>query len=253
MSRWRRWLKWLNPSEWRKWPNNFYALMGLTAAIGVVSGIGATCTTFFEPWWELSSFKPIKYNQLVFVLCYFVTWLVAIAWIVLGWALRARKSWFYPVALITSIAGFFSGIIPVWILFYEYWATYGEQGMPFTPSWARAIANLILFVLLVLPRTRNKLNTHMSETSSSGGEGLGSKVANASLVLIGFGLLMMIQPFIMPMTHQFEADVYMYIGRQFEAYVFYTGAISLVFGVLLQLTGRILNYFYTPITSVVKH
>lgn len=245
--------------NWLQWPKNFYGLMGLTAAIGVVSGIGATCTTFFDVWWKMTNakggytFGPVGDNQEIFVISYFVTWLVAVAWVVLGWALRARKSWFYPVALITSIAGFFSGIIPVYLLFIEWYLSFGVNGMPFTPSWARAIANVVLFVMLILPRTRNNLSTHMSETSPSGGEGLGTKVANFSLVMIGFGLLMMIQPFIMPMTHQIEADVYMYIGRQFEAYVFYTGVISLVFGVLLQLTGRILNYLYTPITSVVKH
>ena len=245
-------------SKWIKWPKNIYALMGLTAAIGVISGIGATCTTFFDVWWRMTNakggytFGPVGDNQLIFVIRYFVTWLVAFAWVGLGWALRERKSWFYKVAIITSIAGFFSGIIPVWILFYEWWATFGVNGMPFTPSWFRAIANAVLFVLLILPRTKNKLNTHMAETSPSIGESTGTKVANFSLVLVGFGLLMMIQPFIMPMTHQIEADVYMFIGRQFEAYIFYTGLVSLLIGVLLRFTGKIINYYSTTRTSIVK-
>ena len=69
-----------------KWPKNLYALIGLTAAIGVVSGIGATCTTFFDVWWRMTNakggytFGPVGDNQLIFVICYFVTWLVALAW-----------------------------------------------------------------------------------------------------------------------------------------------------------------------------
>ena len=92
-----------------KWLKYLYALIGLTAAIGVVSGIGATCTTFFEEWWRLVnskggySFAIVGENQPIFILCYVVTWVVAITWGILGWALRERKPWFYKVALVTSI------------------------------------------------------------------------------------------------------------------------------------------------------
>jgi len=235
-----------------------YVLIGLTAAIGIVSGIGATCTTFDSAWWLLGNSKGgytfgiIGTNQPMFILCYVVTWLVAISWGVLGWALRERKPWFYKVAVTTSIAGFFSGIIPVWILFYEYWQSLGVTGMPFTPSWFRAIANAALFVILLLPRVKNNLETHMAEKSSSGGESVGTQVANFSLVAFGFGLVLLIQPFIMPMTHQFEGDVYMYIGRQFEAYIFIVALIFLSIGVLLRFTGRVLNYYYAPKTTSVK-
>ena len=238
-----------------KWLKYLYVLIGLTAAIGVVSGIGATCTTFFSEWWQMTNskggytFAIIGANQPIFILSYVVTWIVGITWGVLGWALRERKQWFYKVAVVNSIGGILSGMIPVWILFYEYFQSYGVNGMPFTPSWFRAIANAVLLIILILPRSKNNLEAHMSTKSPSVGESVGTKVANFSLVLIGFGLLMLIQPFIMPMTHQIEADVYMYIGRQFEAYIIYTGLLSVAIGVLLRFTGRVLNYYYAPKTT----
>ncbi len=241
-----------------KWLKYLYVLIGLTAAIGVVSGIGATCTTFFSEWWQLTNskggytFAIIGEYQLIFILSYVVTWIVGITWGVLGWALRERKPWFYKVAVTTSIAGIFSGFIPVWILFFEWYQSFGLNGMAFTPSWFRAIANAVLLIILILPRSKNNLEAHMSTKSPSVGESVGTKVANFSLVLIGFGLLMLIQPFIMPMTHQIEADVYMYIGRQFEAYIIYTGLFSVAIGVLLRFTGRVLNYYYAPKTTSVK-
>jgi hypothetical protein len=239
-----------------KWLKYLYILIGLTAAIGVVSGIGSTCTTFFEEWWRLQSadggysFAIIGDNQLIFIVSYVVTWLSAIIWGVLGWALRERKSWFYNVAIINSIAGFLSGIIPVWILFYEWYQSFGVNGMAFTPSWFRAIANAVLFVILILPRGKNFVRNHLAEKNPSGGGSIGTQVANFSLVLIGFGLLMLVQPLIMPMTHQFEADVYMFIGRQFETYVIYTGLISLTMGIILRFTGRVMNYYYPKTTTV---
>ncbi len=241
-----------------KWLKYLYVLIGLTAAIGVVSGIGATCTTFFSEWWLLTNSKGgytfgiIGENQLAFIFAYIVTWIVGLSWGVLGWALRERKTWFYKAAVVNSLAGVLSGFIPVWILLYEYFQSYGVNGMPFTPSWGRVIANAALFIVLILPRGKNMLKTHLAETSTTGGESVGTKVANFSLVMIGFGLLMLIQPLIMPMTHQIEADVYMYIGRQFEAYVIYAGLFSVAIGVVLRFTGRVLNYYYAPKTTSVK-
>jgi hypothetical protein len=236
-----------------------YVLIGLTAAIGVVSGIGATCTTFFDVWWRLTgadggqSFAIIGVNQPMFILCYIGTWIAGLTWGVLGWALRERKPWFYKVAVLNSILGIVSGIIPVWILLYEWFLSFGLHGMAFTPSWFRVIANAVLLVILLLPKGRNMVNTHLSEKSPSGGASVGTQVANFSLVLVGLGLVMLIQPLIMPMTHNFGADVYMYIGRQFETYIIYTGIISIAIGVILRLTGRIINSYYTPKTVIAKN
>lgn len=241
-----------------KWLKYIYVLIGLTAAIGLVSGIGATCTTFDSAWWQMTNskggytFAIIGANQPIFILSYIVTWIVALVWGVLGWALRERKQWFYKVAVVNSVGGILSGMIPVWILFYEYFQSYGVNGMPFTPSWFRALANAALLIILILPRGKNSINTHLSEKSATGGKSVGTQVANFSLVAFGFGLVMLIQPFIMPMTHQIEADVYMYIGREFEAYILYTGLFFLAIGLLLRFAGRILNYYYAPKTTVVK-
>ncbi|UCE12979.1 MAG: hypothetical protein JSV04_12405 [Candidatus Heimdallarchaeota archaeon] len=182
-----------------------YILSGAAAAIGLVSGIGATCTTFDPGWWKLINsdggytFGVIGENQLIYVLSYFVTWLVAIAWGVLYWALGTRKRWFYPVALITSILGFFSGFLPAFILFWEWYLSYGVNGMVFTPSWFRTIINLIIFIILILPMVRRGVNTHMEDVGVSTDESVGSQVTQFAYVLFGFGIVMMFQPFLMPM------------------------------------------------------
>ena len=124
--------------------------------------------------------------------------------------------------------------------------------MVFTPSWFRAIANAVMFFILIFPRSKNYLKALLSESSPSGGGSIGTQVANFSLVMFGFGLVMLIQPFIMPLTHQIDADVYMFIGREFENYIIYTGVISLLIGVILRITGRVFNGYFDPKTTLAK-
>lgn len=228
-----------------------YVLMGLTAVIGIISGIGSTCTTFDQRWWKVDSFSVIADFQIVFLTTYFVTWLVALVWIVLYWALGAKKSWFYNVAIVNSILGFLSGIIPVAILFYENWATYGEKGMKFTPSWFRAIANIVMLIVLLLPKFRRELKNNLAEPSVSSGGGVGSQMAQFALLVFSFGILLLIQPFIMPMTHPINADVYMYIGNKFEALQIYIGLLSITLGILMRFIGKILTIIYSPRQSAV--
>ncbi|MHA1941099.1 MAG: hypothetical protein ACW99F_08310 [Candidatus Hodarchaeales archaeon] len=230
-----------------------YVLMGLTAVIGIISGIGSTCTTFDDRWWRISSFAIIEDFQMVFLATYFGTWLAALLWIVLYWALGAKKAWFYNVAIVNSLLGFFSGIIPVAILFYENWASYGESGMAFTPSWFRTIANFVMLIVLLLPKFRNEVSNHMAEKSVSGGSGgIGSQMAQFALLVFSFGVLLLIQPFIMPMTHPIDANVYMYIGNKFEALQIYLGLFSIALGLVMRFIGKLLTVFYSPRPSTVS-
>jgi hypothetical protein len=228
-----------------------YVLMGLTAVIGIISGIGSTCTTFDQRWWKIDSFAVIEDFQIVFLTTYFVTWFVALLWIVLYWALGTKKSWFYNVAIVNSILGFLSGIIPVAILFYENWATYGEKGMKFTPSWFRAIANIVMLIVLILPKFRREVKNSLAEPSVSSGGGVGSQMAQFALLVFSFGVLLLIQPFIMPMTHPINADVYMYIGNKFEALQIYIGLFSITLGIMMRFIGKILTIIYSPRQSAI--
>ncbi|MFX0150868.1 MAG: hypothetical protein ACFFAJ_08820, partial [Candidatus Hodarchaeota archaeon] len=198
-----------NKFEGSRTLKSLYILTGAAAAIGIVSGIGSTCTTFDSRWWSLGNpeegypFAIIGDFQLVYILSYIVTWLVAIAWGVLFWALMTRKAWFTRTAIITSIAGFLSGFLPAGILLYEWYMTYGVNGMMFTPSWFRTLINAILLIILLIPGIRRGIIDHMQEATTSTGGSVGSQVAQFAFVLFGFGIMMIIQPFIMP-THIIE-------------------------------------------------
>ncbi|MHA1978656.1 MAG: hypothetical protein ACW98I_17270 [Candidatus Hodarchaeales archaeon] len=231
---------------------SLYILMALGAAVGIISGIGSTCVTFDARWWTLSAFSIVEDYQMIWIICYFVTWLVGILWVVLYWALKSGKSWFYNVSIVNCILGFFSGAIPSILLFYEDWASYGESGMKFTPSWFRAIGNVIILLVLLLPKMRSNVSTHMAEKVGAVGGSIGSQVANFALVVFSFGVLLIIQPIIMPMTHPIPADVYMYTGYWLEAFQYYVGLTSIVLGIILRFVGQVLNIVYTPKSTPTK-
>ena len=221
-------------------------LIALGAAVGIISGIGSTCVVFEPNFWKTSTFSIVGDFQLVWLVCYFVTWLVGILWVVLYWALKSGKPWFYNVSIVNCILGFFSGFIPSALLFYEWYNTFGVNGMMFTPSWFRAIGNLIILVVLLLSGTKRNLSTHMTEKKGAVGGSIGDQVANFALVVFCFGVLLIIQPFIMPITHPIDMDIYMYTGYWLEAFQYYVGLSSIVLGIVLRFVGQLLNVVYTP-------
>ncbi len=238
-----------------------YILMGAGVAVGIISGIGATCTTFDvltmggSSWWDLSAFSIIESTQIFFIVSYFVTWAVGIGWGVLYWALKQGKSWFYMTAIITSIAGIISGFIPSWILWFEDYQSRGASGMAFTPSWFRTIGNIILLIYLILPLVRRGINTLMEEKSASPGASVGSQVSQAAFVLFGFGIVIISYTlFMLPMTHIYwdTSDVYLWLGINFEQLLFISGLFCNFLGLVTLLAGRLINVFYskpTPIES----
>ncbi|NHJ01150.1 MAG: hypothetical protein EAX86_03365 [Candidatus Heimdallarchaeota archaeon] len=215
-----------------------YILIGAAIAIGIVSGIGSTCTTFDPIWWRNPSFSIIGDLQIIFIIAYIATWFTAILWIVLIWALSGGKDWFYKIALSNSVIGILGGAIPVGILLYEYWASYGNSGMRFTPSWFRTIINLVLFIVLVIPKIRTEIqNTIKSNSSAIGGSSdLGTGLAQLAFILFGFGVVMILQPFIMPATHIIDG---VNVGYDFEALQFYCGLFSIVLGLITRISERI--------------
>ncbi len=231
-----------------------YILIGAAAAIGVVSGIGSTCTTFDvftmggSSWWDLPSFAIIEQTQPFFIISYVVTWIVAITWGILIWALKQGKSWFYNIALLTSLAGFISGFIPSWILFYEDYLSYGQSGMFFTPSWFRMIGNFIILIYLLIPKVRKGIRNFIEEKSFSTGASVGSQVSQAAFVLIGFGIVVLSYSFLMPLTHAVwsSPDVSLWLGINFEQLLFLGGILCILLGIITFITGYLLKIAYPP-------
>ncbi len=222
-------------------------LIGAAAAIGVFSAIGSTCVSL-DPFWQKGPFAIAEDYSEVWFITYFVTWFAALAWGVLVWAYWARKAWFYPAALITSIAGIIGRGIPAVLMSIGFFST-PRTGLLFTPSWVSAILNLVILIILLLPKFKQEIKEHMEEPASSSGGNVGSQVANFAFVLFGLGIVMMIQPFIMP-THIIDGinigvDKYGYLLAS-GLLQFFGGLICFLLGMIAQITGRLLNVVYSP-------
>ena len=227
-----------------------YSLTGAAAALGLVSAIGSTCVSL-DPYWQKAVFAIAGDYSEVWFITYFVTWFSAIAWGVLFWALRARKAWFYPVAIINSIAGCLSRGIPAVIMtigFFQTSAT-GRRGLMFTPSWGIAILNLVILIVLLIPAFKQEIKTYIEKPGASSGGSVGSQVAEFAFVLFGFGIVMMVQPFIMP-THIIEG---VNIGVDRFGYLlasgtlqFFGGILCFLLGIIVRIAGRLLNVVYSP-------
>lgn len=228
-----------------------YILIGIGAAIGIVSGIGSTCVVFDSRWWELPAFSIVEQTQIFFIFSYIVTWIVGIAWGVLYWALQRGKAWFYSVAVITSIAGIISGFIPCWILLLEDFQSYGETGMKFTPSWFRVIANIVLLIYLIFPSVRKGIAAFIAEKRASSSGSLGSDVSQMAFVVFGFGFVILAQPFIMPMVHPVWGDVYIFLGFDMEVLQFLIGISCFILGFIMSIAGKLINIAHSK-TPVIR-
>lgn len=217
-----------------------YLLLGATAAIQLVSAVGSSCVALDSNWWKIPSFSIVGDYSLLYQACYVITWFVAILLFVLIWAFKTKKEWFYKTAVITSIAGIISGFIPVALLFIG--------GMRFTPSWFRVIMNLLVLVLLLIPKYSRSIQGYIQEGITATGGGLVDQVASMAFLFFGFGLIMLIQPFIMPATHMING---VNIGYEFEDLQFYGGLLAILIGVLIELTSK-LYYRISPLKAPIK-
>lgn len=222
-------------------------LIGAAAAVGVVSAIGSTCVSL-DPFWQKGPFAIAGDYSEIWFITYFVTWFSALAWGVLIWAYWARKTWFYPAALIASITGIIGRGIPAILMSIGFFST-PRTGLLFTPSWISAILNLIILILLLLPKFKQEIKVHIEEPASSSGGSVGSQVANFAFVLFGLGIVMMVQPLIMP-THIIDGvnigvDRYGYLLSS-GTLQFFGGMLCFLLGMITQIAGRLLNVIYSP-------
>ncbi|MFX0012973.1 MAG: hypothetical protein ACFFB2_04030 [Promethearchaeota archaeon] len=220
-----------------------YALTGAAAAIGIVSAIGSTCVSL-DPYWQKATFAIAgEYSEVWFV-TYFVTWFAAIVWGILFWALRARKSWFYPLAIINSILGFIGRGVPAILMSIGFFSK-PRTGLLFTPSWASALLNLAILIILLIPAFKQQVKNHLESVGTSSGGSVGSQVSEFASVLFGFGIVMLLQPLIMP-THIIDgvniASSYGYLLAS-GLLQFYGGLSCLVLGILTRIAGRLLTIY----------
>ncbi|MHA1226793.1 MAG: hypothetical protein ACTSPV_08645 [Candidatus Hodarchaeales archaeon] len=212
-----------------------YGLIGAATVIGVIGAIGSTCVAWDPKWWAASEkLAIIGEYHLIFKAVYIITWLVAIAWAVIFWALKTGKPWFYKAALVNCILGL-TGFIKIVILFIG--------GMKFAPAWFRMIIHIAILVVLLNPKYRDQIQDFVEKKSSSEVGSSGSQVANFSYVLIGSGLALILQPLIMP-THIIDGlNVAISFGEPLATGMFQlvTGILCISLGVAIQIITKLVN------------
>ncbi len=202
-------------------------LAGIAFTIGIISAIGSTCPTL-DP--STMSRTPImKDLQLIFIITTSITYIVSFVWAILIWVLRNRKSFFYNPAIINSVAGFLSGLIPSVLVM--------SDGLSFSPSLFRTFVNLIILIVLLIPRIEDGIQHHITGENAPLSETNVSQVGNFAFVLIAIGIVFFIQPFIMPSTHIING---VNVGYEFEVFQFYSGLFCIILGILFYI---IMKYY----------
>ncbi|MFW9905549.1 MAG: hypothetical protein ACFFFH_14500 [Candidatus Thorarchaeota archaeon] len=177
---------------------------------------------------------------------YFVTWFAAIIWGLLFWVLRTKKAWFYPAAIINSALGCLGRGIPGVLMTIGFFST-PRTDLLFTPSWVPAILNLVILIVLLIPTYKEKVRDYINEVDSSSSESVGSQVSQLSPVLFGFGLVMIIQPFIMP-THIIDGvNIASSYGSLLASGLlqFYSGLFFIALSIITQIFGKLINIAYS--------
>jgi hypothetical protein len=206
------------------------------AFIGIVSAIGSSCPTF-NPTTDTSSALYIMNElQWVFIITTLLTYVAAIVSGGLIWALISRKTWFYPVALATSVVGLASGLIPSLLVI--------SNGMSFSPSLMRTVVYGIVLLLLLLPpfyelrfKTSERDSEAPSKFSSDSTEKIDTKttiISTVSLMLMSIGMGLFIQPFMVTSSHIIDGVNY-----------FINGHLYIYFGIALMVASVILFVSYT--------
>ena len=217
----------------------------LAAFIGIVSAIGSSCPTFNPPTDILDPLYIMNELQWVFIITTLLTYLAAIASGVLIWALIARKTWFYLIALITSFVGFISGITPALLVILN--------GMPFSPSLMRTVIYAIIAILLLLPPfyelkfkktqmgIKDQEDDQLDSKTLTSSKKRNDLLPSISLIGLGIGFALLIQPFMVSSTH--VKDGVSYFGNP-KLYIYF-GISIMVLSVALFVIYAYLRYLYS--------
>ncbi len=210
----------------------------LAAFIGIVSAKGSSCPTFSPTTDTTSPLYVMNELQWVFILTTLLTYVAAIASGGLIWALISKQSWFYPVAVITSIIGIGSGLVPSLLVILN--------GMAFSPSLMRTVVYGIVLILLLLPpfyELRFKTSYGDSKDSTENNskpekveiiDAKTSIVSAISLIVMSIGVGLFILPFMVTSSHIINGVNY-----------FTNGSLYTYFGIALMLASVILFVSYT--------
>ncbi len=198
----------------------------LAAIMGIMSAVGGSCPAFNPGATDSEPLHTIMTQyQWIFIVMNILTYIAAIATVVMLVALFARKTWFYTAALWTAILGFGSGLVPYLMI-----ALNGG----FTPSIMRTIIYAIVIILLLFPGFRKDLKDNIAvkketDRDSSGG--------HLSAYLFFPGLLIWLQTYLVAPSHIVEIDFTMAKVLQIG-----TGLVLMSIGILIFTIYKIKDF-----------
>ncbi len=197
-------------------------LAAIAGVLGVISAYGSTCPTLSPPTDPTSKLYIMYTLNWVFLITTSLTWAVGFAWFLLLWGLMTRRSWSYMASVLVSAVGAASGFIPAALVM--------ANGMPFSPSLMRAFLNLFILIYLLRPSAAGEMKTALSLEAP--GTGISADVV--TYILVAVGILLMLQPIVVPWTHVID-------GRYeygYEALQFFAGLFSLMLGGSIRISER---------------
>jgi len=195
-------------------------LLAAAAGIGIISAIGSTCPTLNPP--TTGALSIMGDLQFVFFITTALTYVVAILSGILIWAYWTKKEWSYNVTLVSSLLGTLSGFIPAIIVM--------SNGMKFSPSLMRAVINLMILLIIVIPSVKSEVTTFLSGSKST--DNIGKQISQMSSVLFGFGFMILIALVLLPSTHIIEGVNYWDFDliQLYSAVTSFIGGLSMLFG-----------------------
>ena len=142
------------------------ALFAVTAALTLLSAYGSVCIAwqpkYRNPPFSTMMFTYVGENLFIFRLSNILTWLGAIFWGYVIYAVLTQKKGAYLMALITASVSFVVGLVPALIA--DMSKVTEEVSFSIgSPHWARTFANLLVIIVLVIPPVRKSVMKFASE------------------------------------------------------------------------------------------
>lgn len=211
----------------------------LATVIGLVSAYGSNCITF-DLDTTLATLETGNYAygivmeyQWLWYITTTLTYLAAIASVVVTWALIKRKAWFYLPALVTAFVGAISGWTPYLLI---------KSDGGGTPSFLRAYVYSLVLVLLLIPAIKKGVETRLNETEAERTiTDSGDKSASVTTYALIAGVVLMAIPPLTATTHDVSMIIHGMNYIQIGIVMFYLGLASFL--------GGLASYIFTKTST----
>ena len=222
-------------------------LMGVAAGTLLLTAYGSTCVQFrFSPVYWTMMFPHYPDFIVAYSITYFLSWILAFVWgLVIYWWLT-QKRFAHIFALAVSGLGFIAQAIPGVL------SDTGGFSDPFdfgSPHWGGAIANLLIFIVLVIgliPIKANPINNAIKSATARDNKWGGSRqLTMVSMFLFWLAIVSFLGSTFMRDAHMVQGvNIWQAVGYQYVI-----GAIIAGVGTT-TLTAAFVIHKVRPLTTV---